>query len=574
MKPITFTTSILSVSVIGAALLTLGSIGFSSTPGEMSKIAYTGNLWCVSNWIEEEDAQGNKTYLPSPDGRAVIDHRLKGREDWMRLDQVSAETKEEAETNATRIGLFEPSEKVALRESLDKNDIAFFTSHFNTGATHPGPCVGSGMGTGIVGTWINDSIRKDCFDIDSAPADSSCGFDRSKLQLYSSGGGADPGAKYAETDEAKKYAIDTLNVDQAMIKKFSRSEVENMIRAEITKQFQTLSNKLGSTQQDAQQAILSYQLHESSSFQLFDDSLKPSYTHGSSGDALNIMSLTNDKFSSKNKRVGASYDIKYAIYLGVKENMDAFASSRVSGTGKERWHNSIGYVFLPSDPNRYWTDSRSNAARSAWTIYANETAYTCPSAATQATTPNQATAPETSTQTSCGAVKPSLVDSVSMLPANNGKLGREQHLTNTKPTHYNGTNSQPVAFAGNGAFSPHTTEQEHWYITSQWPYADYSTSPARRIHSPAADAISSNIKHARLVIKSVETGKMMVVSAEESGPRTFVTARDGINYGGPPEVYKGLGLSDAYTGNPKDNKGRIQVLGFTVDQSTKLGPCK
>jgi len=158
-------TAILAASAIGAALLSIAALSFSAPTGELSKLVYNGNYWCVSNWIEEEDSAGNKVKLPDPDGRNAKDHRLEGRLDWLRLDQVEADTKEEAEQKATRKGLFEPSEKVELRQKLDAGDKAFFTSHFNTGATHPGPCVGSGMGTGIVGKWINDAIREDCFDI-------------------------------------------------------------------------------------------------------------------------------------------------------------------------------------------------------------------------------------------------------------------------------------------------------------------------------------------------------------------------------------------------------------------------
>jgi hypothetical protein len=165
MKPVSVTTSILTATVIGAALLAIGGLGFSSTPGENSKLVYNGNLWCVNNYIEEEDAQGNKVYLPNPDGRAKMDPRLKGKEDWIRIQQVQAESKEEAEQKATIQGWFEASEKVKLREALDQGDKEFFTTHFNTGATKPGPCVGGGTGDGTVGKWVNDGIREDCFEL-------------------------------------------------------------------------------------------------------------------------------------------------------------------------------------------------------------------------------------------------------------------------------------------------------------------------------------------------------------------------------------------------------------------------
>ncbi len=356
-------TTILATSTVAAALLTIAALGFSTPTGENSKLLYNGNYWCVSNWIEEEDANGNRVYLPDPDGRGAMDHRLKGKESWLRLDQVEADTKEEAEQKATRAGLFEASEKVALREALDKSDIAFFTSHFNSGATHPGPCVGTGMGTGLIGMWINDSIRRDCFDIEPPTA----------------------ATQEEQTDE---------------------------VTGEVT-------------------------------------------------------------------------------------------------------------------------------------------------------------------QTSCGPTVDSLIPGVSMY-AKGGKIGREEHLPT--PNHYIGPDSKPTAFAaggGAGAFAPHTTEQERWYITSQWPYARFTTSGVLAIPGSKARLIRQKIAHSRLVIKSVETGKMMVVSVEEAGPAGFVSARHGVNYGGPPEVYHYLGFkSEPYDNNPRSNNGRIEVLGFAKDQSTKLGPCK
>lgn len=186
MKPVSITTTILTASIAGAALLAIGGLGFSSTPGENSKLVYSGNLWCVNNYIEEEDAAGNKVYLPNPDGRASKDHRLKGKEDWIRIQQVHAESKEEAEKLATIEGWFEASEKVRLREALDQNDKAFFTTHFNTGATKPGPCVGTGFGDGLVGKWVNDSIREDCFELPESK-DGNCSTKTESINLKSWG---------------------------------------------------------------------------------------------------------------------------------------------------------------------------------------------------------------------------------------------------------------------------------------------------------------------------------------------------------------------------------------------------
>lgn len=163
MKPVTFTTSILTATVLGAALLTFGAIGFSATPGEMSKIAYTGNLWCVSNLVDKTDASGKVIINPAT-GQGQNDPLIEQNIQLLRRDQVSAESKEEAEKKATQAGLFEPSDKTQLIAALSKSpiDSAFFTSHFNTGATHPGPCLGSGTST-IEGMWIGDEINKDCF---------------------------------------------------------------------------------------------------------------------------------------------------------------------------------------------------------------------------------------------------------------------------------------------------------------------------------------------------------------------------------------------------------------------------
>jgi hypothetical protein len=210
-------------------------------------------------------------------------------------------------------------------------------------------------------------------------------FETSKLSQYEAASGEDPGPNWAMSSEGKDYATSKLGVSESDIKQYSKANVKNMIRAEIAQQFSTLSDKHGSEVQQAQRAILSYQEHESSSFQLFTADGKPSY---SSGVTLNIMSLTKDKFEGsackkgdtvycKNKRIAASYDIHYAIYLGVQEMMSTFSAQGGSKTGLERWKYVIGYVFLPSDPARYWSDSRSGVAKKAWDSYSTEIAYSC-----------------------------------------------------------------------------------------------------------------------------------------------------------------------------------------------------
>lgn len=196
-------------------------------------------------------------------------------------------------------------------------------------------------------------------------------FDTSKLALYESQAGQeDPGAHWAITEEAKNYALN-LGIPPTDIRLYAKAEVENMIMAEVARQFAQLSDKHGSTLSQAQQAILSYQEHESDSFQMFingpNGSLIPNYTPDepkrSEEACTDIMSLTNDKFENwgYNKRAAASYDIKYAIYLGVQEHMVDFTNNAI-GSGEARWKYTIGYVFLPGEPQCYWTGTVVNAS--------------------------------------------------------------------------------------------------------------------------------------------------------------------------------------------------------------------
>jgi len=152
---------LLYAAVLGAALVALG-IGFSltSSTGEQSKLAYEGNLWCISNYIEQEPTE----YLA--DGRPRKDERLDDKIDWIRKEQIAAESKEEAEQKATS-QYFKPSNAEELRGWLDANNKASFTTHFNTGATTPGPCLGSGFGNGMAGKWVNDGLNEDCFTLPS-----------------------------------------------------------------------------------------------------------------------------------------------------------------------------------------------------------------------------------------------------------------------------------------------------------------------------------------------------------------------------------------------------------------------
>lgn len=190
----------------------------------------------------------------------------------------------------------------------------------------------------------------------------------------------------------------------------------------------------------------------------------------------------------------------------------------------------------------------------------------------------------TPTSTSCGAGIESLIPGVKMLPDINGKLGHEQHLSRTEPSHYCGKDSGSCETIGGGAFAPHTTEQERYYFNTQWGGFDWSPTAQRNlgpvlIHTQKAAKIRKELPHKKLIVTSKETGKSMVVSAEESGPALWVTKclfgnhGCGVRYGAPPEVYKYLGTSNPYTNNENDGKGEVTVM-YAKDQKVKLGPCK
>lgn len=240
--------------------------------------------------------------------------------------------------------------------------------------------------------WLPGGI---CDDASGSVVGSSvASFERSKLDLYESQSSADPGGEWAQTSEARNYAINDLKIPEADIKQYDKNEVIAMMKAEIAVQFAQLPDKYNSTLQQAQQAILSYQEHENDSFQLFDKDGVPIYDFGDDGSAvIGILSLANWMFKDKgkNKRVAASYDIKYAIYLGVKEHMGEFTNN-ATGTGEDRWKSTIAYVFLPSDPNRYWTDSRSQVAIDAWEMYANLAPDVIDNCSCSATSSSQVTA--------------------------------------------------------------------------------------------------------------------------------------------------------------------------------------
>jgi cell wall-associated NlpC family hydrolase len=210
------------------------------------------------------------------------------------------------------------------------------------------------------------------------PTKKECGFDESKLSKYEGGGPNDPLDKVLA---GKEYATNTLGISESDIRIYQETETFNLIRDEIYIQWSKVTNKHGSSQADAQRAILSYARHEGglAKFKQVGSGLQPIYDEFPSGPCVGYptyfpLSITCDKYKgSKNKQYAVAWDMKYAIYLGVKENLDAFQSNNVSGEGLERWKNTIAYVFLPSNPSRYW-DAR---AQKAWDEFANETEHKC-----------------------------------------------------------------------------------------------------------------------------------------------------------------------------------------------------
>lgn len=165
---------VIAGTLLAAALIAVG-IGISAPTGEQSKLMYPGNLWCVSNFIEERDANDKPTILP--DGRPRQDKLLDGKDEWIVRDQVTADSSAQAQQKAQKNGggLFEPSDAKALREKLSAGDKAFFTTHFNAGATVAGPCWGTGSASAMTGRWLNDAIREDCFGIKKKVATSAGG---------------------------------------------------------------------------------------------------------------------------------------------------------------------------------------------------------------------------------------------------------------------------------------------------------------------------------------------------------------------------------------------------------------
>jgi len=213
--------------------------------------------------------------------------------------------------------------------------------------------------------------------------DVGCGFDEGKLELYKFGdqvriayrgsGDSDPFIQEILSDEGRRYAEDVLKIEG--IKYYTKEEVENLVRVEVARKWNVLENKgwdnHGSKQEDAQRAILSYAEHENNLIH-FRENEKPV----KDVNTLGVMSITPDKGSYKNQFYAFAWDIKYNIFVGVDEVFRGFKNS-ARGEGLERWKDTIGYVFLPSNRNRYWTDSRSSVAKKSWEDYKDEKAYVC-----------------------------------------------------------------------------------------------------------------------------------------------------------------------------------------------------
>jgi hypothetical protein len=185
--------------------------------------------------------------------------------------------------------------------------------------------------------------------------------------------------------------------------------------------------------------------------------------------------------------------------------------------------------------------------------------------------------------TACGITVDTLVTGVDMLPhdgsgkqINEGKMGNEQHLDNTTPVHYCGSDSGNCKSVVHTGFVPsHTTDQERWYMNARW--VGWTLDGMSKTNNKGDSQARKAIRHAKVIVTLEEPGrpaKSIIASVEEFGPGAFKSTQDGIEFGSPPEVRKALGQSDANTGKPNDKKGLVKIA-FAADQkSAKLGPCK
>jgi len=226
----------------------------------------------------------------------------------------------------------------------------------------------------------------------ASPASTCQGFDESKLAKYEQECNGDPDPlSTVISPQGKNYAI-SIGVPEEDIKVWEVEEVRKMVKEEVAKQWSRLSEaeKHGSTQQQAQRAILSYMHHEGDipKFKMEGGQIVPLHDQ----DTFPPMSITKWKYERcKNKQYAAAWDIRYNIYLGVKEIFNIFKSNAISGEGEERWKKAIAYNFLPACPDCYWTGECSNegwrrlchpdVSIREWNApYNNEPAYVCESA--------------------------------------------------------------------------------------------------------------------------------------------------------------------------------------------------
>jgi len=206
----------------------------------------------------------------------------------------------------------------------------------------------------------------------------SAGFDESKLDLYENPNNPNNSSEvlsyeYLMSEAAKIQAINVLGIDPSSIRYYQPQETANLIRAEVCKQWSRLSDfqKHGCSQLDAERAILTYAIGEAELLVHFDqtpngnlfvyceynceqhDAKCESGQYGT----LQPLSVTCDKYfnggtggkHSRNQQLAAFWDIKYIIYLGVKEIINKFQGARGSSC-QERWENNWDKVF----GSRWW----------------------------------------------------------------------------------------------------------------------------------------------------------------------------------------------------------------------------
>lgn len=205
----------------------------------------------------------------------------------------------------------------------------------------------------------------------AVPANTQCGFDETKITKYEDpNSGSIVSFAALLTDNAKKDAIERLGISETDIKPMSEQEIADLIRAEVAKQWAKVpeADRHGSTQLDAERGILVYAIGENEGLGHFVEKgrLYPwcesnnasggvcendnrVYTNISSCDGIagtfQPLSVTCGKYNyTYNQQLGVAWDIKYDIFLGVRENINDFVT-RAGGEGWERWQNNWNVVF-------------------------------------------------------------------------------------------------------------------------------------------------------------------------------------------------------------------------------------